>query len=406
MASLTGQAIASSYDQLIALPSGGGNGATLVALTDGNAGTTFGFKISTNALSMDSTNQLQFGDTGTYIYQSADGVLDLVSDTEIELNATTIDINGAVDISGAAIFTSGIQSNGSLTVGVDDTGYDVKFFGATSGCFMMYDQSENELVIERGDAGAGNKTAIKLDTDSTATGDSLSIDWNLSGDDLTTSPSCQIKGIRAGSAARGDLAFLTRNSSSNLLEAMRISEEQFVGIGENNPTFPLHVKDASAGDYIAMFDNSNTSSTSHGIQIQCGDTDHADSDTHYITFKESDGGTVGELDSDSGNLALSDASDERLKKNITNTSTNGLQIINGVRMVDFQWKKSGISQECGIIAQELQKVFPRSVKEGLDSDKTLRIRKTDFIYVLVKAVQELSASNDALKKRIEALEAA
>ena len=97
---------------------------------------------------------------------------------------------------------------------------------------------------------------------------------------------------------------------------------------------------------------------------------------------------------------------ERLKKNITNTSTNGLQIINGVRMVDFQWKKSGISQECGIIAQELQKVFPRSVKEGLDSDKTLRIRKTDFIYVLVKAVQELSASNDALKKRIEALEAA
>ena len=48
-----------------------------------------------------STNQLQFGDTGTYIYQSADGVLDLVSDTEIEINATTIDINGAVAMDGA-----------------------------------------------------------------------------------------------------------------------------------------------------------------------------------------------------------------------------------------------------------------------------------------------------------------
>ena len=48
---------------------------------------------------LNSSKQLQFGDSGTYIHQSADGVLDLVSDTEIEINATTIDINGAVDIS-------------------------------------------------------------------------------------------------------------------------------------------------------------------------------------------------------------------------------------------------------------------------------------------------------------------
>ena len=47
---------------------------------------------------LNSSKQLQFGDSGTYIHQSADGVLDLVSDTEIEINATTIDMNGAVDI--------------------------------------------------------------------------------------------------------------------------------------------------------------------------------------------------------------------------------------------------------------------------------------------------------------------
>ena len=51
------------------------------------------------------TTQLQFGDSGTYIHQSADGVLDLVADTEIEINATTVDINGAVDVSG--ILTTG-----------------------------------------------------------------------------------------------------------------------------------------------------------------------------------------------------------------------------------------------------------------------------------------------------------
>ena len=57
--------------------------------------------VADTGILLNSTRQLQFGDSGTYIHQSADGVLDLVSDTELELNATTIDINGAVDISGA-----------------------------------------------------------------------------------------------------------------------------------------------------------------------------------------------------------------------------------------------------------------------------------------------------------------
>ena len=88
---------------------------------------------------LNSTNQLQFGDSGTYIHQSADGVLDLVSDTEIEINATTVDINGAVEISGNT------STTGTFTVGVDDTGHDVKFFGATSGKYMLWDESADTL---------------------------------------------------------------------------------------------------------------------------------------------------------------------------------------------------------------------------------------------------------------------
>jgi len=47
-----------------------------------------------------STEKLQFRDTAIYINSSTDGQLDLVADTEIQIAATTIDINGAVDISG------------------------------------------------------------------------------------------------------------------------------------------------------------------------------------------------------------------------------------------------------------------------------------------------------------------
>ncbi len=59
--------------------------------------------VADTGLLLNSSRQLQFGDSGTYISQSADGVLDLVSDTEIEINATTIDINGNVDISGSLV---------------------------------------------------------------------------------------------------------------------------------------------------------------------------------------------------------------------------------------------------------------------------------------------------------------
>ena len=47
-----------------------------------------------------STEKIQFRDTAIYINSAADGQLDLVADTEIQIAATTIDINGAVVASG------------------------------------------------------------------------------------------------------------------------------------------------------------------------------------------------------------------------------------------------------------------------------------------------------------------
>ena len=71
--------------------------------------------VHNTGLLLNTTMQLQFGDNGTYIHQSADGVLDLVADTEIEINATTVDINGATDMSGA------LTVGGAFTsVGIDD----------------------------------------------------------------------------------------------------------------------------------------------------------------------------------------------------------------------------------------------------------------------------------------------
>ena len=67
------------------------------------------FQFSDDIL-LTTTEKLQFRDTAIYIQSSADGQLDLVADTEIQIAATTVDINGAVDISG------NLGVGGNLTV--------------------------------------------------------------------------------------------------------------------------------------------------------------------------------------------------------------------------------------------------------------------------------------------------
>ena len=125
--------------------------------------------VADTGILLNSSRQLQFGDSGTYIHQSADGVLDLVSDTEIEINATTIDINGAVDVSGeiaaASLDISGnvdidgttnldavdidgaVQLDATLTIGANDQGYDVILYGDTASANMTWDTSADDLIF-------------------------------------------------------------------------------------------------------------------------------------------------------------------------------------------------------------------------------------------------------------------
>ena len=62
-------------------------------------------------------------------------------------NAIVIADGGGVTFPQAATFTSGLQSNGAVTVGVNDTGHDVKFFGATDGAYALFDESEDRLHL-------------------------------------------------------------------------------------------------------------------------------------------------------------------------------------------------------------------------------------------------------------------
>jgi len=83
---------------------------------------------------------------------------------------TNLDISGDVDIDGTlnvdAIDIDGaLQLDGALTVGVDDTGYDVKFFGDTASAFMLWDTSGDDLILGgAAQLGIGNGTTAPTAT--------------------------------------------------------------------------------------------------------------------------------------------------------------------------------------------------------------------------------------------------
>ena len=56
-------------------------------------------------------------------------------------------IAGTLNVDEAVTFDSTLTITGALTVGVNDTGHNVKFYGATDGAYMEWDESEDDLIL-------------------------------------------------------------------------------------------------------------------------------------------------------------------------------------------------------------------------------------------------------------------
>ena len=83
---------------------------------------------------------------------------------------------------------------------------------------------------------------------------------------------------------------------------------------------------------------------------------------------------------------VNSSSDENLKKDIS-TIEGALDKVKQLRGVDFAWKQSDEKGK-GVIAQELQEIFPELVSS--DSTGNLSVNYTGLIAVLIEAIKELS----------------
>ena len=252
MATLTGQTVASSYEQLLHVDrDGGGNSTTHVSVKDGDNETTFGFTIASDALMMTSTNRLEFGDTGTYINQSSDGVLNITSDTEVEINATSVDLNGTLDISG------------TLTVGADGSGTDVIFYSGTAGDNFTWDASEEKLTI----TGTNGQTALDIADGNLVVADNIDLEGDIDVNGTANLDAVDIDGAvnMAADLTMGANILMADDTSIGISDSdERIEFDASgdisvlganLGIGTSSPADLLHV---SASALSGREDNGNT----------------------------------------------------------------------------------------------------------------------------------------------------
>jgi len=114
------------------------------------------------------------------------------------------------------------------------------------------------------------------------------------------------------------------------------------------------------------------------------------------------------------NNSYSSISDSRLKENIV-TSGPKLEDLLKVRVVDYNMKGSNSTKCIGVLAQELEELFPNLVTELEPSPKDIQEGRTikykavnysSFDALIIKSLQEQNAMLKNITKRIEALEEA
>jgi len=138
-------------------------------------------------------------------------------------------------------------------------------------------------------------------------------------------------------------------------------------------------------------------------------------DTSTTDFDEIKLYVKGGIAATTGNGTITILSDQRFKKNIVPLK-NSLDVIRQSNFVEYQYNDlSGVASNkkyYGILAQEMQKVLPSTIKKG---HKTMRpddkkateflmFNPNDLIYSGLNAIKELDKENQDLKDKVAELE--
>lgn len=186
-------------------------------------------------------------------------------------------------------------------------------------------------------------------------------------------------------------SFMTFNTGSSVTEAMRITNNSYgtlLAIGTSSPT-----NGGSAASWITI-NGTTAGSYSGGLAFAYNSAAKVyqfwDNNSFYV--QNGANGVILARDASS----WSSASDKRLK-DITGSIDNAVSSLSTLSTIKHTYKSDiNKTEHLGLIAQEIQEVFPQVVdKYTIKDDETkteyLSVRYTELVPVLVAAIQELEA---------------
>jgi hypothetical protein len=97
-------------------------------------------------IELSTTDKVQFRDAAIYINSSVDGQLDIVADTEIQIAATTVDLNGNLDVSGTTVSAGKITADAGIDI--DNINIDGTTIALSSGDLTL--DVAGDIVLDAG----------------------------------------------------------------------------------------------------------------------------------------------------------------------------------------------------------------------------------------------------------------
>ncbi len=118
-------------------------------VTGNTSGTAATVTSGTQAAITTTANLVTVGTIGTGVWQGT-------AVASAYLDADTAHLSTTQTFTGAKTFSAAAQFSNTLTVGVNGTGYDVQLFGDTAGSSVLWDQSEDDLVLTNAGLAVGS----------------------------------------------------------------------------------------------------------------------------------------------------------------------------------------------------------------------------------------------------------
>jgi len=203
-----------------------------------------------------------------------------------------------------------------------------------------------------------------------------------------------------------------KDSSANWQRRFSISNAGNVSIGTTGATRRLQVVGSTVGN--TLLHNQNNASGDRTLIMQLGGSNTDNTSSYYI-FCDTDAVGVKMVVYGNGNVAnvnnsYGAYSDIKLKENIID-ATPKLQDLLKVKIRNFNLKGTD-KKHIGVIAQELEQIFPALIEESDDTikdengeqiktgEKTKSVKYSVFVPMLIKAIQEQQAQIEELKSKL------